>query len=63
MTDFKNIKKGDILVDQDGDESLVLGRLEDIVFLSRTNSFNRVRNYPYSLYELEDLGYILKIEK
>jgi hypothetical protein len=30
---LKNIKKGDVLIDKDGDEQTVLARLDDLVAL------------------------------
>lgn len=38
---WDTLKKGDVLIDKYGDEQMVLARVEDLVFLSDYNAFNR----------------------
>lgn len=56
---WETIEKGDILIDEVGDEHLILGTLEDIYFLSEPNEFKKCGPH-LKLEELDEEGYKIK---
>jgi hypothetical protein len=54
-----DVQYGDILVDPDGDERRVLGRLNELVFLSYYNNFDKPGD-NYTITELKDGDFTLK---
>lgn len=56
---WETIEKGDILIDEVGDEHLILGTLEDIYFLSGPNEFKKCGPH-LKLEELDEEGYKIK---
>lgn len=57
-----DLEVGDILVDDDGDETKVLGVLGEVIFRSRINEFG-VFGIGYTVTELKDEGFKLKQEE
>ena len=57
---WETLKWKDVLVGEDGDERMVLGVLNDVVFLSWYNDFDEVNSNPYTKKELQNDGYTIK---
>lgn len=58
---LENIEFGDVVVDKDGYERKVLGRLNSLVFLSDVNDFD-CADVTYTVEELKKRGFTLKQE-
>jgi len=56
---WDNLKWKDVVLDKDGDEQMVLGVLNDVVFISWYNEFNEADDW-YHKQELKDTGYTIK---
>jgi len=56
---WDTLKWKDVVVEEDGDERMVLGVLNDLVFLSKIENFN-VAVYWYHKEELQKKGYTIK---
>ena len=56
---FENIEAGDILLDNDGDETMVLATLPGVVMLSDFNSFDSINEWML-IKELKQRGWTVK---
>jgi len=57
---WDTLKWKDVVVDTPGGERMVLGVLNDVVFLSWDNDFDEVSSNPYTKKELQKYGYTIK---
>jgi len=58
---MKNVKAGDIFVDEDGEESVVLEVLTNTFLRSRCGEFEEAQGW-YTFTEAEKLGWMIKGE-
>jgi len=57
---WDNLKWKDVLIDEDGREQIVLGVLNDLVFISWDNDLSEVDDSTYHKQQLQDRGYTIK---
>jgi len=57
---WETLKWKDVLVNKEGDEQIVLGVLNDLVFVSYTDNFKKALSISYHKQELQDRGYTIK---
>jgi len=57
---WETLKWKDVVVDRDGKERMVLGVLNDVVFISYDESFYKASNSNHLKQELSDCGYTIK---
>ena len=57
---WDTLKWKDVLVEEDGREQIVLGVLNDLVFISWDNDLSEVDDSTYHKQQLQDRGYTIK---
>jgi len=57
---WETLKWKDVVIDVNGTERMVLGVLNDVVFISRDDSFYKASNSNHHKQELSDCGYTIK---
>ena len=57
---WETLKWKDVLVNGDGEERMVLGVLNGLVFVSTTNNFDVASHFPFYKQELQNDGYTIK---
>lgn len=58
-----DLEEGDVIVEDDGDETMILGVCGKVYFISLANDFNKADGSGWTLDELKADGYTLKQEE